>query len=315
LARLRLISSGGLTTLQDLGRPGYQRFGLSPAGAVDDFSLRAGNLLLGNEPGAAALEMTGLGPTIEFLDEVLFVLTGADLGASLDGISIPRWEVLRARPGSLLTFSGLKAGFRGYLAVAGGFDVPLVLGSRSTDLTAGLGGYQGRALRAGDTLITFPVPLVPGLVGRRLHPQLVPTYSSPVFLRAVSGPQEDFFTPESVAAFFSSSYQVTPQLDRVGIKFAGPALEYRQSGDLISEGNPVGAVQVPRNGQPILLLAGRHTVGGYPKVAVVIGADLPRAGQLKPGDAVYFQRVTLEEAQQLWRQYQTTRHRLRAVWR
>ncbi|MCL4424138.1 MAG: biotin-dependent carboxyltransferase family protein [Firmicutes bacterium] len=313
MGKVRIISAGGLSTVQDLGRYGYQRFGLSPAGAVDDFSLRVGNLLLGNDPGAAALEMTGLGPTAEFLEDTLFALTGGDLGPSLDGVDLPLWEVLFATRGSVLSFAGLRRGLRGYLSVAGGFDVPEVLGSRSTDLTAGLGGWEGRALRSGDTLTTFPAVRPSGIVGRRLHPSRLPHFASPYTLRVVLGPQQAFFTAEAVETFLLSSYEVTPQLDRVGIKFKGPTLAHAGSTDLISEGNPLGALQVPKGGLPILLLASRHTVGGYPKVAVVTGSDLYQAGQMKPGDIVTFQAVTLQEAHQLWRSYIASFGKLRAI--
>lgn len=294
---IRVMEGGLLTTVQDLGRPGYQALGISPAGAVDEYALRLANWAVGNGPGAAALEITLIGPRLSFTAEALVAITGADLGPVLDGEPVPMWTAVTVPAGATLGFTGGSRGCRAYLAVAGGIDVPPVLGSRSTDVLGHFGGLEGRALRAGDEL-----PLgepAPGAGPRPVPPELIPVYPEHVVARVVLGPQEDHFTSEGLRVFLGSSYEVTPQSDRVGLRLEGPVIRHRGRADVISDGMPAGAVQVPQDGRPLVVLANRQTVGGYPKIATVVSADLWRLGQLRPGNRVSFRAVTPEEAHRL----------------
>lgn len=292
---------GPLTTVQDLGRPGHQKEGVPPGGAADPFSLRIANRLVGNPPGAAALEVTLMGLELEALGHGAAAVAGADLGARLNGRPVPPGWSFAFSPGDRLGFAGGVAGCRAYLAVAGGFTVPPLLGSRSTDLLGRFGGFGGRPLRAGDVLAAGEPAVPPAeAAGRRVRPGVLPAYGPEVVARALPGPQEDWFPREALAVFFGEPFAVTPASDRMGLRLAGPpvpSVPPEPGQELLSEGIPLGAVQVPGDGQPIVLLAGRQTVGGYPKPAVVISPDTCILAQARPGyTTVRFQAVTLAEA-------------------
>jgi antagonist of KipI len=283
---IRVLSPGMQTTVQDLGRPGYAHLGVSASGAADAFSLRAANLLVGNREGAAALEMTLVGGAFEFQAETVAALAGSDFGAG-----VPLWTPLTFRAGDVLRCGPTRAGARCYLAVRGGIDVPLVMGSASTHLVSGLGGLEGRALRTGDVLRTGDAAVrPPARNGLRLR-------AGGSTIRAVPGPQAEWFGEE----FWRTPYKVTEESNRMGIRLAGPALE-RHAGQMLTEGVPLGAVQVPPNGQPIILFVEHQTTGGYPKIASVIAADLKVVGQLRPRDAACFERVSMEHALELLRE-------------
>jgi antagonist of KipI len=289
---LQVISPGMLATVQDLGRPGCQSQGVPVSGAMDRFSLQAGNIVLGNPRGAAGLEIALQGPSLRVLGDIAVCVFGADLGASVDGAVLARGRAVVLKPGQVISFSGQRAGVWAYLCVEGGLDVPLVLGSRSTYMRARLGGVEGRSLRAGDSLRA----LQPGGAPRRAN---VPALELPgrVTVRAVPGPQDGMFPPESIETFFSTEFRVTAQSDRMGYRLQGPALKLAGAADILSDGTALGAVQVPAGGQPIVLMADRQTTGGYAKIATVISPDVPRLAQLPPGGVVTFSRVSVEEAQ------------------
>ena len=297
-AGLRVISPGPLATLQDLGRPGYQRYGVSVSGAMDGYALVLGNLLVGNEQDAAAIEITLGGAEFEFLreQETVFAVTGGDLGATLNGASLPAWQTVRAGAGDRVAFAGPGVGLRAYLCVAGGFDTPPALGSRSTHTGSNLGGMQGRALQAGDELpFGEPASRPPE---RRVRADLLPAYGDDITLRVVGGPQEDAFTGGGVRTFYDSAYTVTDRSDRMGARLDGPVIEAADGRyDIVSDAVPRGSVQVPGDGKPIILLADRQTTGGYAKVGVVAAADLPLAAQAAPGTVVRFAPITVEEAE------------------
>jgi antagonist of KipI len=293
---IEVLDGGMLTTVQDLGRYGYQRYGVPVSGALDLFALRAGNRLVRNADEAAALEITLVGPHLRFLSPAVMAITGADLDPRLDGRSVPMWQAVTVDEGATLAFGDVRDGVRAYLAVAGGLDVPPVLGSRSTYTRSKLGGIEGRALQAGDRLRGLARPIVEGGCGRHLPRRLVPTYGHQHALRVVLGPQDDAFSEEGLRAFLTSTYQVSDESDRIGYRLKGPTITHRAGPDIISDGIPLGAVQVPADGQPIVLLADRGTTGGYTKIATVISADLPRLAQAMPADEVTFSRVTLEDA-------------------
>lgn len=313
-AVLRVVAAGLQTTVQDQGRIGWARFGVAPGGALDDGALRWANLLVGNEPLAAALEFALLGPTLVYEGPVSLVcaLTGADFGAMVDAVPQRPWRSFLLRPGATLACGACQHGARGYLAVAGGIAVPVALGSRSTDPRAGIGGVEGRALRAGDRVPLAP-PATPPETGLALPAARIPSYDAASVARVVLGPQDDRFTEDAIVTFLSSHYTVTREADRMGVRLDGPALRYKDKGsgvsrrsdegasgaDIISEGVVTGAIQVPAHGRPIVLLAARQTTGGYAKIATVIGADLWRLGQARPGDTVRFRAIPVAEAQEL----------------
>lgn len=289
---IQVLKPGMFTTVQDLGRWGYQQYGVPVAGAMDEFALRAANLLVGNAEGDAGLEITLLGPSLEFGADQVIAVTGADLDATLNGRALPLWESVTVRRGTTLKFGRPKAGARAYLAVAGGVDVPKVIGSRSTYVRGKLGGFQGRPLQAGDELAIGqagrPTP------GRRLPPDATPGVVHTA--RVILGPQDDHFPDESLELFLSSTYRVSAVSDRMGYRLEGPKLHHKQGPDIISDAIPAGAVQVPGHGTPIIMLADRQTTGGYTKIATVISADLRVLAQLAPGESIGFQRVTMDEA-------------------
>lgn len=289
------VQEGGLfTTVQDLGRYGYQRYGVPVAGAVDPFALRVANVLVGNEEGAAGLEITLAGPKLRLLADAVIAITGGDLDPRLDDAPAAMWQAVAAPRGAVLSFGKPRDGLRAYLAVAGGIDLPPVLGSRSTYVRSGLGGLNGRPLRAGDRLpVSDQEP-----VGRKLPVEHVPSYGNSHALRVVLGPQDDAFTPEGIRTFLSAEYTATHQSDRVGYRYQGPQIQHKGGADIISDGVPFGAVQVTGDGMPIVLLGDRGTTGGYTKIAAVISVDLAGVAQASPGDATYFREVTLEEAHQ-----------------
>ena len=291
---LRVESPGLLSTVQDEGRWGHQRDGMVVAGAMDPFAAAVANLLVGSPRGAAVIEITLLGPALRALADVRLALCGGDLSPSRDGLPVPVWKTFTLREGEALTFGRRRSGARAYLAVAGGFQVPAILGSRATFLRACLGGFEGRALKTGDVL--EGVPQAPPPAERGLRPADIPIYNQPAVLRVLPSPHSSAFTGEGLDTFFSSAYTVSTQSDRQGYRLSGPAVARTGAADLLSEAMPWGGVQVPPDGSPILLMADRQTTGGYPLIAVVISADLSRAGQLAPGDAVRFESVTLAEA-------------------
>ncbi len=291
---IEVLDGGMFTTVQDLGRYGHQRYGVPVSGAMDAFALRTANLLVGNQESDAGLEMTLAGPHLRFLDETVVAITGADLAPTLDGNPFPAWQPVAVQKGAELQFHEIRDGVRAYLAIAGGVDVPPMLGSRSTFTRANMGGLEGRALVHGDR-IAAPTGME-RVEGRRFPRGAVPHYGHTHRLRVTPGQQFDAFTEQGIETFLSSSYMVTPRSDRIGYRLEGPPIEHKAGADIVSDGIPLGAVQVTGDGMPIVLLADRGTTGGYTKIATVISADIMRLAQAAPGDTVTFHRATVEEA-------------------
>ncbi len=296
------MQPGPLTTVQDLGRFGYQQYGVPTSGALDNYAFRIGNLLVGNEEGAASLEITLFGCQLRTLQDTKVAITGANLAATLNGEPAPAWESLPIKRGDVLSFSRLDSGCRAYLAVAGGIDVPEVMKSASTYIKAGIGGLSGRPFRQGD-IVKTNISTVSTAV-TRLPSEYIPAYESQITLRVALGPQDDFFTEEGIGTFLNSEYTVTTQADRMGYRLEGPRIEHREEADIISDGIPLGAVQVPGDGWPIILLADRQTTGGYTKIATGISIDIPKVAQAKPGDKIKFTPVTEEQAVALLKKYE-----------
>ena len=283
--------------MQDRGRYGFQRYGVPASGALDSFALRAANLLAGNDDGEAGLEMTVLGPRVRFGADTWFAIAGADLAPMLDGQPVPNWRRVRASAGSVLSFQGARDGMRAYLAVAGGIDVPRLMGSRSTYLKGEFGGLGGRPLRAGDTLETLGGPNGNEFDEVELPESFtIPAYGHDHRIRVVLGPQSGAFTEAGVEMLLGSEYKVSVQSDRMGYRLDGPAIEHVAGPDIVSDGTSLGAVQVPGNGLPIVLLADRGTTGGYAKIATVVSVDIGRIAQAMPGDAIRFEEVSVAEA-------------------
>ncbi len=285
---------GLLTTVQDAGRPGYRAFGMAAAGPMDRYAFAAANLLAGNPPGAAALEMTLQGGAFLFEGDGYAAVAGADMGGRLDGEPLAPWSGVPVRAGSRLAFSAAATGCRTYLAVQGGIDVPPVMGSRSTDLRAGVGGLAGRALAAGDRLPAGQAERPPP--PRALPRRLVPRPGRVVTLRVLPGPQEDLFAPEGIEAFYGAVFAITGRNDRMGYRLDGPPIRHRSGPDIVSDAILPGAVQVPGDQRPIVMAVDGQTVGGYAKIGHVVGADLALLAQARQGDRVRFRRVSEAEA-------------------
>jgi biotin-dependent carboxylase-like uncharacterized protein len=267
---------------------------------MDSYALRLANRLLGNENNAAGLEITMRGPEMRFLGDAVIALTGADLMPRINDQEIPLWETVAVRAGDQLAFGGIRSGCRSYLAVAGGIDVPVVLGSRATYIRGGLGGLEGRQLKAGDVLYAGS-PRKGVMPGMRVPGGLIPLYGREFCVRVVLGPQDDYFPAESIRAFLSEAYQVTAEADRMGCRLEGAKICHKQGADIISDGISPGSIQVPGHGMPIIMLADRQTTGGYAKIATAISADMSKLAQVKPGDFIRFAKTSVEEAQAILR--------------
>ena len=289
---IEIVDPGSFTTVQDLGRNGYQKYGIPPSGAIDPYSLQLANLLVGNEKGEAGLEATISGPTIEFAEATWFAIAGTGWVPRLNDSEIPLWRSIRAEAGDTLSFDDVDDGARAYIAFSGGVDVPPVLGSKSTNVRAEIGGLGGRALQSGDALdIGSGNDVTAQEIPERYHPDL--DFDD---VRVILGPQDDHFSEAGIDTFLDSTFTVQSDSDRMGIRFDGPSIEHSTGADIISEGTAGGAVQVPENGKPIVLLSDRQTTGGYAKIATVIDADLPKLAQMRPADEASFSEVSLEAA-------------------
>ncbi|MFX3622518.1 MAG: biotin-dependent carboxyltransferase family protein [Ectobacillus sp.] len=295
---LTVIRPGLLTTIQDLGRFGFQKYGVIASGAMDPLSHRIANLLVGNPEQEATLEITMVGPLIEFSVPTLIAICGGDLSPALDGVSIPMYKPVLAEKGSRLSFGKARNGCRTYLAVAGGFSIAPTMNSKSTYLRAGIGGYNGRALQAGDIIPckewTKRVPLPANWGASRVFR----IKQGPI--RAIKGKEFPLFSAKSQTDFFSQPFSVTLNSDRMGYRLSGPKLTLQKPTELVSEAVSFGTIQVPSDGNPIALLADRQTTGGYPRIAAIISVDLPNIAQAKPRDTISFQEIPLAKAQQLY---------------
>lgn len=304
----RIMRPGLYTTIQDAGRYGYQQFGVPPTGALDPYAYRVANLLLGNHENSAVLETTVMGPQLEVLSEADVAVTGAEALITLNNRAVGGWSTLRVRPGDILSIGQVRKGCRNYLAVTGGIDVPMVMGSRSCYVGAKIGGHEGRIMAKDDVIRRGEGALLKNMRGIRKED--IPVYSGECRLRAVAGPQDDFFD-EGMRVFFEAEFVVSSNANRMGYRLEGPKI-FQKEGmpkSIISEPSLPGGVQIPPDCQPIILLV-EQTVGGYTKIATVIGADLPVVAQAKPGDKIRFQKVDLESAYDSYKQYKAKLNRM-----
>lgn len=287
---------GILTTIQDLGRSGYRRFGINPNGVMDTAAARIANLLAGNEASEALIETHFPSCEIEFDTKTLFAIAGGDFDAELDGIPIRNWSSWPAEPGSVLKFRGMRSGARSYIAVSGGLEIEEWLHSASTHLTAGVGGFAGRKLKSGDSIGTRP-----GECSRNLTAgnSIIPIYSRFPTVRIVAGNEFELLAESSERLFLNKAFSLTNDCDRMGFRLSGEPLQLRNQREMVSSAVAFGTIQLLPDGQLIVLMADHQTSGGYPRIGTVISVDLPLLAQCRPGDGVGFAMVSIEEAEAL----------------
>ncbi len=295
---IRVLKSGMMTTVQDLGRPGYQSQGFGVSGVMDRRSFRIANLLLDNPENEAVLEFSLVGPTLQFTSETIIAITGGDFEPHINKEPAPMYTAIYMNRGDILEFKGAKTGSWGYIAFSSYLDVPVVMGSRSTNIKCGIGGFKGRKLLADDYL-SFRTKrrYLPFFLSRHLEPDDFD--QDEAVLRVIMGPQEGMFTKQGKETFLSNEYTVTSEFDRMGCRLEGPFVAHKETADMISDGIAFGAVQVPSHGKPIVLLSDRQTTGGYAKIATVISVDIPKLVQRKTDHKIRFQAISVEEAQEL----------------
>ncbi|GGA26339.1 biotin-dependent carboxyltransferase family protein [Psychrobacillus lasiicapitis] len=303
---IKVLHPGLLTTVQDIGRYGSQKYGVIVSGAMDSYSLRLSNILVGNKENEAALEITIYGTTLQLEEDTLIAITGGDFLATIDGKIVPLWRPVLVKKNAILKFHSAIKGSRAYIAFAGGIDIPQMMGSKSTYIRANIGGFEGRALQKGDKLNIGVKSTLSEALLKQLDDKNVPwsvnfneliNFRQEPIIRVLKGTEFDRFDKESRQTFFQQPYTLTVQSDRMGYRIEGPPLSLSEKFELLSEGVTFGTIQIPPSGQPIILMADRQTTGGYPKFGQVITADLPSLAQLQPGMTIRFKEVTLKEAE------------------
>ena len=313
---ITIVKPGLLDTIQDLGRHGYQKYGIVTSGAMDTWAHRIANLLVGNSENNSTIEMTLMGPQIRFVEDSLIAICGGDFHPTIDGISVPMWRPTFIKKNQILKLGHAQKGCRAYLAVGGGFDLPVIMNSQSTYIRAGIGGYKGRALKKNDELsfgskskrtrqilntlskdkLSNSFRATKWSVASTLIPQL----SSDWEVRVTKGNQFDLFNKSYLAHFFNESYKISSESDRMGYRLNSPGLAPLVTEEMISEAVAFGSIQVPPDGKPIILAADRQTTGGYPKIAQISACDFSRIAQAKPGDSLSFTEISLAQSQNLY---------------
>jgi biotin-dependent carboxylase-like uncharacterized protein len=297
----QVLKPGLFTTVQDLGRFGYLKYGVPISGAMDTFSLVAANLLVENNPNDACLEITLIGPELKALTKTHIAITGGDASPKINSQNVPMWQTLQVQEGDIISFEKMKSGCRTYLSIKGGINTPLVLGSRSTYVRGGFGGINGRKLQTGDIIEGFAT--YPLKTEYSMPEELIPQYTGNFTVHVILGPQADMFTENGMETFFSNPYKVTSEADRMGYRLEGPVIEHKARADIVSDALLPGAIQVPKNGKPILIMRDAQTTGGYPKIAVAITPDVPLLGQAKPNDTIEFSKTTTQLANEKTKAY------------
>ena len=303
MSNIKVLNGGIFTTVQDYGRIGYQKYGISEAGVMDEYNYAVANALVGNKKGTAVLETTYFGPALVFDEDMVVAVTGADMEPKLDNVKVEMYESFKVKKGQKLTFGIVKNGVRGYIAFGGEIDVDVVNGSKSTHVKSKMGGYKGRALKPKDELNILVNP--DATEGRKLPEKFIPVFSPFNVIRVVLGPQDDYFTEKGIHTLFrSGGYTLSKEMDRMGMRLLGDALELKDGADIISDGTVMGAIQVPANGKPIILLADRQTTGGYTKIGTVVREDIPKLAQMSALNKICFEEVSLEKAQNMYVDYE-----------
>lgn len=307
---IKIIKPGLLSTIQDLGRFGSQKYGVIVGGAMDSIALRIANILVGNAEGEAVIEVTMFGTEIQILEEKIVAVTGGNLSPKVDGKEIPMWRPILLKKDQVITFKSPTSGCRAYLTISGGLDVPKVMESKSTHIHAKIGGYQGRKLEKGDIISCGESTELSKLFLKQIKASKLPYHwfaAYPIFynipktnkIRVLKGSEFDYFNKESQRNFFNNYYEVTKDSNRMGYQLEGPKLALNEQFEVLSEGVTYGTIQVPSNGKPIILMAERQTTGGYPKIGEVATVDLPKLAQLQPRNKIKFEIISLEEAEKL----------------
>ena len=297
----QVLKPGMFTTVQDMGRYHYLRYGVPISGAMDVFSLVAADVLVGNNRNAACVETTLIGPELQALRRTQIAITGGTVSLQINGSSVPMWETLEVCEGDVVSFGRMESGCRTYLSIRGGINASSVLGSRSTFVRGGFGGIEGRQLKTGDAIEGFDVPLLE--VEYSTPEELQPRFTGDYKIQVVLGPQGDMFTEKGMGTFLSNPYKVTLEADRMGYRLEGPMIEHKEKADIVSDALLPGAVQVPRDGKPIVIMRDAQTTGGYPKIAVAATPDVSLLGQAKPNDTIEFSKITVQKAHEKTREY------------
>ena len=294
---VKVLTPGMFTTVQDMGRYGYQRFGIPVAGVMDEYSYKIANYLVGNDENEAVLEMTFIGSNLEFAQDMVIAITGAEIKAYINNIEIPLWQSIAVKKGDILSFSGIRKGIRAYVAFGGELNVPVINGSKSTIVKSKLGGFDGRALKKGDELEILVSHYA--TAGKKLDEKYIPKINTQERIRVLLGPQDDYFTEEGKKAFFAEKgYEVTAQSDRMGMRLSGEAVKHIEKADIISDGAVIGSIQIPADGMPIILMADRQTTGGYTKIGTVIKEDICKLAQMGQNSKIIFENIDINQAQE-----------------
>ena len=298
----KVISPGLYSTIQDLGRYEYQKQGIVVSGAMDQFAIQAGNVFAGSLRNDAAIEITMMGPTLQALNNTIISICGANLSPMIDNTPIRMWCSQFIRKGQVLSFGKRQNGIRAYICVSGGIQVDKLLNSSSTYVKGKMGGVEGRPLKANDILHGKEASINPSRVGLGLADEFIPQYNSEEPIRVILGPDDNCFTKKGIRTFLNSVYTITSSADRMGYRLEGPRIEHKEKADIISDAINVGTIQVPKDGNPIILMSDRQTTGGYTRIANVISADMPLLAQRFPGQTIKFEAITVEKAQKQWKQ-------------
>ncbi len=290
----KVVKPGLFTTVQDAGRYGHLKYGVPISGAMDTFSLIAANLLVGNPPNSACLEITFIGPELQALTKTQIAVTGGEIPIDINGHKASMWQTIEVQEGDIINFAKTESGCRVYMSIRGGINTPQVLGSRSTYVRGGFGGIDGRQLRSGDIIKGFPTITLEH--GYAFPEELIPKYTNFYEIHTILGPQADMFTEKGIETFLTNEYTVTSEADRMGYRLEGQKIEHKTKAEIISDPLLPGAVQIPPNGKPIIIMRDAQTTGGYPKIAVAITPDISLLGQAKPNDKIKFSKITTHEA-------------------
>ena len=302
MGKIEIISGGAQTSVQDLGRVSFQRMGMPMSGVMDNYAARCANMLVGNHESAALLECALLGSEIRFLEKNLVAVTGADMKATINGVKIKAWKSYLVNSGDVLKLHHAVSGLRAYIAFGGGIDVPLLMGSYSTYIRGGIGGFCGRVLKKGDVLCTHGVDKY--LISE-IDDKYIPKYTSDINIHVVLGPHQEYFSQEGLKTFFTQVYRIGSRSDRMGIFLEGAPIAFsNETADILSSAILMGSIQVTNDATPIILMADRQTTGGYAQIATVISTDLPKLAQARPNDKVRFQKVDVHEAHYLYKEYE-----------
>ncbi len=298
----KVISPGLYSTIQDLGRYGYQKQGIVVSGAMDSFAIQAGNVFAGCLRNDAAIEITMMGPVLQALNNTIISICGANLSPMIDNTPIRMWCSQFIQKGQTLSFGKRENGMRAYICVSGGIQVDKLLNSSSTYAKGKMGGVEGRPLKANDILFGKETSINPNRIGLGLSDEFIPKYDPKDPIRVILGPDNKCFTKKGIRTFLNSTYKITNSADRMGYRLEGPIIEHKEKADIISDAINIGTIQVPKDGNPIILMSDRQTTGGYTRIANVISADIPLISQRFPGQTIKFEAISVERAQKQWKQ-------------